>query len=239
MRAAALLAALAVALLLPPAPGGRLGHGSSRPGRRGGAYDPRSVAAGVAGIAVALLLGSAGGLVAGGATAIGLARWMSTLPSRAAAERDRALRADLPVAAELLAACLAAGAAPAAALPAVATALRGEVGGVLAAASRRWALTGSLAAAFAEIPEARVDGPLHPLAAAFARAERGGGSAVPLLVGCARELRDARRTDLDAAARRAGALAVAPLGLCFLPAFVLVGIVPLVAGLLRQGVPVG
>jgi hypothetical protein len=31
--------------------------------------------------------------------------------------------------------------------------------------------------------------------------------------------------------RRAGVLAAAPLGLCFLPAFVLVGVVPVVTGL--------
>lgn len=33
------------------------------------------------------------------------------------------------------------------------------------------------------------------------------------------------------APRRVGVLAVAPLGLCFLPAFVLLGIVPVVVGL--------
>jgi len=43
--------------------------------------------------------------------------------------------------------------------------------------------------------------------------------------------RRARQVAAQAAARRAGVLAVGPLGLCFLPAFVLVGVVPLVAGL--------
>ena len=38
----------------------------------------------------------------------------------------------------------------------------------------------------------------------------------------------------EAAARRASVAAVLPLGLCFLPAFVLAGVVPLVAGLLAH-----
>jgi hypothetical protein len=35
----------------------------------------------------------------------------------------------------------------------------------------------------------------------------------------------------EQAARRVGVLVVAPLGLCFLPAFVLLGVVPVVLGL--------
>ena len=44
-----------------------------------------------------------------------------------------------------------------------------------------------------------------------------------------REQREAR---VDAAAQRAGVLVVLPLGLCFLPAFVLVGVVPILLGVL-------
>jgi hypothetical protein len=46
----------------------------------------------------------------------------------------------------------------------------------------------------------------------------------------AEDARDAARWDAQARARALGARAAAPLGLCFLPAFVLVGIVPVVAG---------
>jgi pilus assembly protein TadC len=45
---------------------------------------------------------------------------------------------------------------------------------------------------------------------------------------------EVRATALDAAeaaAQRAGVLITAPLGLCFLPAFVCLGIAPIVAGL--------
>ncbi|MCB9439086.1 MAG: type II secretion system F family protein [Mycolicibacterium sp.] len=44
-------------------------------------------------------------------------------------------------------------------------------------------------------------------------------------------VRDAARHDAAAAAQRAGVLIAGPLGLCFLPAFVCFGIVPVLAGL--------
>jgi pilus assembly protein TadC len=43
--------------------------------------------------------------------------------------------------------------------------------------------------------------------------------------------RDTGRHTATAAAERAGALIAGPLGLCFLPAFICLGIVPVVAGL--------
>ena len=42
------------------------------------------------------------------------------------------------------------------------------------------------------------------------------------------------RADVEDRARAVGVKAALPLGLCLLPAFVLVGIVPLVAGLLES-----
>jgi Flp pilus assembly protein TadB len=45
------------------------------------------------------------------------------------------------------------------------------------------------------------------------------------------ELRARRRADGESRAERAAVYAVAPLGLCFLPAFVCVGIVPVVVGI--------
>jgi hypothetical protein len=44
----------------------------------------------------------------------------------------------------------------------------------------------------------------------------------------ARDARDGSRWEGEAKARAVGARAAAPLGLCFLPAFVLVAIVPIV-----------
>ncbi|MCU1692975.1 MAG: hypothetical protein JWM64_2066, partial [Frankiales bacterium] len=47
----------------------------------------------------------------------------------------------------------------------------------------------------------------------------------------AAEARASATARAEQRARRAGVLAVAPLGLCFLPAFVLLGVVPVVVGL--------
>jgi Flp pilus assembly protein TadB len=234
---AALLAGLTVLLLVstPPELARRTPTGMRV--RRPEPATARSSAVAIAAAATWLLVGGPVGVAGGLTVAVALPRWLRTLPSRAAAERDRGLRSAAPLAAELLAACLAAGASPGPAVRAVGRAVGGDLGDVLDTAARGWALTGSLAAAFTGVRECAVGAPLHDVATACSRAERGGGSAVALLTATASELRDARRTDLDAAARRAGAFAVAPLGLCFLPAFVLIGIVPLVAGLLSEALP--
>jgi pilus assembly protein TadC len=44
-------------------------------------------------------------------------------------------------------------------------------------------------------------------------------------------MRSTQRGDVEAAVRRAGVWVLAPLGLCFLPAFVCLGVVPLVLGI--------
>jgi hypothetical protein len=46
----------------------------------------------------------------------------------------------------------------------------------------------------------------------------------------AEDLRRRDRADVESRARSVGVKAALPLGLCLLPAFVLVGVVPLVAG---------
>ncbi|HEX7746632.1 MAG TPA: secretion system protein, partial [Micromonosporaceae bacterium] len=46
------------------------------------------------------------------------------------------------------------------------------------------------------------------------------------------DLRADRAAAAEAAARRAGVLVVLPLGLCFLPAFILAGLVPVIVAVL-------
>ncbi|MGH8825880.1 MAG: type II secretion system F family protein, partial [Jiangellaceae bacterium] len=74
------------------------------------------------------------------------------------------------------------------------------------------------------------DPALGTLARALAGAGTHGASPVAMLERVAADARDAARWEAQARARALGARAAAPLGLCFLPAFVLVGIVPVVAG---------
>jgi hypothetical protein len=54
---------------------------------------------------------------------------------------------------------------------------------------------------------------------------------VPALRSLAADGRSAARAQTDAAVRRAGVWVLAPLGLCFLPAFLCLGVVPLVLGI--------
>ena len=71
--------------------------------------------------------------------------------------------------------------------------------------------------------------------AALARLARRSASSGSALAEGVAELAEQSRQDADhaaaAAAERAGVLIAGPLGLCFLPAFVCLGIVPVVAGL--------
>ncbi|KQX61636.1 hypothetical protein [Angustibacter sp. Root456] len=92
-------------------------------------------------------------------------------------------------------------------------------------------------AAAPESPDAP-DGGLHELPEAvhraFALAERTGASAAELLRRAASDERAARRAAVAVAASRLGVRLVVPLGLAVLPAFVLLGVVPVVIGLAQQ-----
>jgi pilus assembly protein TadC len=133
----------------------------------------------------------------------------------------------VPAALDLLAACLSAGAAPEQALAAVGIAFDGEVGQVLSAVARVALLGGPVETAWS----ACLGDPVWaPVARAVIRAHYSGAALTDVLVHLADDRRRALRADAHAAAQRAGIHAVLPLGACFLPAFVLVGVVPVVAG---------
>ena len=71
---------------------------------------------------------------------------------------------------------------------------------------------------------------LGALGRALFRATESGASVSDALSRLATELRAGRRAALEATARTIEVKASVPLGLCLLPAFVLIGIVPMVAG---------
>jgi Flp pilus assembly protein TadB len=123
-----------------------------------------------------------------------------------------ALRSGRPLSVALRVAAPAAGPASAAALTRVAGLL--ELGADPAAA---WAL---------------VDDPvLLPVAVAGRRSADSGARLAQGLEQLAAELRQQVRTTAQARAHRAGVLALLPLGLCFLPAFICIGVVPVVVGI--------
>ena len=75
---------------------------------------------------------------------------------------------------------------------------------------------------------------LAPLGRTLARSARTGEPIADALDRLGAELAARARADAEDAARRVGVRAAVPLGLCLLPAFLLIGIVPVVAGLVTD-----
>ena len=234
---AAALAAAAVLVLLAPGDRSRLGRAlpgaapSGLAAQARVAVDPAIAVCALTGTALALVVAAPVGLVLGLVLAVAGPRVLRRLEPRSVRlERER-LHADLPLALDLLAAVLAGGAPPATAAGAVAAAVSGPVGARLASVAAALDVGSPPGEAWSLLAGAEVDDPLGPAARALARAADGGApvaQAVSRLAGDARADAAARGEE---AARRVGVLAVAPLGLCFLPAFVLLGVVPVVVGL--------
>ena len=220
------------ALLFGPVAGAGIRSGRSprrwRP--RAGAVRRRHLVAGAAGLAPLALLGGLLGVVSGALTAVGVWR---LLGERDEAERRRRaiLRQageQLPFAAELLAACIAAGSRPLEAARAVGTGLGGPLGERLVQACQELHLGAEPRSAWERVAE--VPGG-HRLARCLERAQQSGAPAVEEISRQAAEARADQTRVSTARARRATVLVTGPLGLCFLPAFLLATVVPVVIGL--------
>jgi pilus assembly protein TadC len=135
---------------------------------------------------------------------------------------------------DVLAVCLAAGMAVSTAAAATAASAPPKLAGVLRRAADLLALGADPVVAWAISPEKTADSVDVHTDALLRLARRSASSGAALAAGVA-ELADQSRHDAahaaTAAAERAGVLIAGPLGLCFLPAFVCLGIVPVVAGL--------
>ncbi|HEV7936224.1 MAG TPA: type II secretion system F family protein [Actinomadura sp.] len=202
-----------------PRPEERAGPGPAR---------MRWCAAALAGVACAALVGGAAGLVAGAGVSIGCDRLLARMEPREVRRRRARLLADLPVAVELLAACLCGGTSWGEAVDAVADAIGGPLGEELRAVAAQVRLGADPAKAWLTLAR---EPALAPLARTAARATHSGTALSPTLARLAKDQRRSARAAAAARARAAGVRAVAPLGLCFLPAFVLLGIVPTIAGI--------
>lgn len=227
------LVLLAAALLLCDARHGRhrlraLHAPPSHPAPEGPPVRPAWVAIGAA-AAGALGWAAAGApaglLLAAAAAGAGVLAARRGRPDRAlAAEPDTELAAGW----ELLAVCLEAGLPVALAVTAAAEPLRGAVGARL----RR---TAGLLELGADAEAAWLAAERLPALATFARAAGRSASTGSALAQVARAEAERIRAGLldtaQAKAQRAGVLITAPLGVCFLPAFLVLGIAPVVVGL--------
>ncbi|WP_329383394.1 type II secretion system F family protein [Streptomyces sp. NBC_01351] len=195
-------------------------------------FGMRDVVAGWAGPCGALLagwvlVGGVSGVVVGALAAFGVRRWRVRARPPAGVDQREAER-QLPFAADLLAACLAAGAGPVEAAEVVGESLGGPLGERLARAGAELRLGGEPGAGWgrlAEIPGAR------PLADCLERAARTGAPAAEPVSRLASHLRADRSRQAGARGQRAAVLVTAPVGLCFLPAFLAIGVAPVVIGM--------
>lgn len=186
-------------------------------------------AAGVAGLAVWLLLGgSAFSAVLGAGTAVvadrvltrvtGTRRIDAVLLERQAAE-----------AAELMSACLASGATLHRTTAEVAHALEEPIAAMLREASAMMTMGATAEVAWQQLA---AHDATAPIARSVIRSASSGAPSSEALLQVAADLRNRRHAAAQTRVRAVAVAAVGPLGLCFLPAFLLLGVVPVVVVLI-------
>jgi Flp pilus assembly protein TadB len=199
------------------------------PGHTGpaGARRRRLVVAALAGLSAGLLVGGPAGLGLGFVVALGADQFLARLEPRMVRLRRERLLADLPLAADLLSSCLRAGLSPFSAVDAVALAMTGPLADEFTHVATAIRLGADARAAWSRFLH---DDQLAVFGRAMVRVWDTGSPLADALDRLADDARQRRRGEVDRRAKAVGVKAAAPLGLCFLPAFILVGVVPLVAG---------
>jgi Flp pilus assembly protein TadB len=185
------------------------------------------------------MAGAGGFLFVGGraapvaaAVAGGAAWWfISRAESPVQRRIRREIRRDLPHLVDLLAAALRGGATPAAGVRMACRALPGAAAGRLSGVTERLELGVDPERVWASLAD---DRELAPLGRALARSHRTGAGVVPTVERLADDLARSAAAHAEERARAVGVRAALPLGLCLLPSFLLLGIVPLVVGMLSE-----
>jgi Flp pilus assembly protein TadB len=231
---AATFAVLAVLLVLPPrtrcpedppaAPVGEL-PGSDWMRRR------RWLWSALAGAAVASFVSGSWGVPAGGVAAVATWTWIGRAEPGPVRRRREAAGRELPGLVHLLAGALESGCDLVEALRVVCAALPGPAAELLAGVPSRLSLGIAPEAAWRPVLD---DPSLAALGRAMVRASRSGSSVTQEVGRLADDLERRARLDVEDRARAVGVKAAVPLGVCLLPSFLLIGVVPLVAGLLHS-----
>lgn len=180
-------------------------------------------------VVVTPALGGRAAFVAGLVTAVACHRWLAGRPSREQVAERRQVLADLPFAIDLMAAALRAGAAPDVAARCVGRAMSGPLADRFGRVAQALRLGAPAAEAWDYLGDTEGT---QRIARAAARSQHSGAAFAGSLQRVADDLRGDLLVAADADARRAGVLIVLPLGLCFLPAFVLAGLVPVLIAVL-------
>ncbi len=196
------------------------------PRSQGTARGRRWALAGAAGMAAGLLVGGLAGAIAAPVIALLGERWLRGAGERGRADDRTGLLRELPAACDLLGVCLSAGVPVGTALAAVGAAVPAPLGPHLAGVAALARLGAEPRRAWADVPAE-----LAALGRVLVRAGESGAAAAPALRALAADSRASLRAGTEAAVRRAGVWVLAPLGACFLPAFVCLGVAPLVLGI--------
>lgn len=183
------------------------------------------IAAAAVAVAAVLALGATAGLAVAPVLAAGA--WLGVGRLHARPPRLRP-DAGLPLALDLVAAALQAGQPIARALALAAPAAGERSAAALLRVSRLLALGADPSEAWQPLAD---DPVLGEVAAAARRSASSGVRLAAAFTQTADDLRAAACSVAEARAQRVGVLAAAPLGLCFLPAFVCLAIVPVVVGI--------
>lgn len=149
---------------------------------------------------------------------------------RSVREASRQRLRDLPLALDLLAACWSAGAVARQAAATVADGVGAPLSNDLLDVASRLELGTTASDAWAFLLDIDDDGAARDAYRALIDASTSGVPPVDALRRAAHRSRETRRRAGEAAARTVGVKVAAPLGLCFLPAFVLLAIAPAVLG---------
>lgn len=227
----ALLCAVAAWLAMGKPPEARVERMFGQPDVRPQEPLPHWLRAGCAvmfGAGIAVVFGSIVGVALGVGGGFAVHHLIGRLEPRASRDRRIAISRQLPQVADLLAATLASGAPPGRACGAVATAVDEPLCSILGWVRGSLALGATAADAW---QSADPDGSLASISTAFIRSDSSGAPIADVLATTAADLRRRHRREVEVAARSAGVRAVAPLAACFLPAFLLVGTVPVIASM--------
>ena len=175
------------------------------------------------------LLGTVSGPLAGLVAAAVV--WTVVGRGESSAEHREAARArvDLPHLVGLAADALRAGSDPATAVRHAAAALPGPAADRLLARTHALGLGADPVDVWRDLAH---DPALGPLGRALGRAHDSGTPVAEVVTQLAEQLAAQERSSVEDRARRVGVRAAVPLGLCLLPSFVVLGIVPLAATLL-------
>lgn len=141
------------------------------------------------------------------------------------------VRRDLPHVVQLLGIALGAGASVPSALRQVSAALPGRASEALQLARSRLALGVPPEQVWSDVA---CESGLEPLGRALSRADSSGVRIADAVRRLADELAREQRLEVEDKARTVGIRAALPLGLCLLPAFLVVGIVPVIAAALES-----